>query len=96
MGVVTCRLVDIPQYPSICARTFRLEIWEVPEDYVADFAGSSDVDSPIGKRPIGTYDNVSEEYTSCIWVHSHPVGSLGKRLDYQILILLSPFTHPRV
>ena len=90
MGVITCRLVDILQ------RTFRLENWEVPEDYVADFAGSSDVDSPIGKRPIGTCDDVSEECTYCLWVHSHPIGSLGKRLDHQILILLAPFTHPRV
>jgi hypothetical protein len=75
---------------------YRLEFWEVPEDYVVDFAGSSDVDFPIGKKPIGTCDNISEERTCCIWVHSHPIGFLGKRLDHQTLILLSPFAHPRV
>jgi hypothetical protein len=28
--------------------------------------------------------------------HALPIGSLGERLDHQILILFSPFAHPRV
>ena len=28
--------------------------------------------------------------------HLHPIGSVGERLDDQVLSIVSPFAHPRV
>ena len=75
---------------------FRRVIWEVPEEYVADLVGNSVVEFPVGRKPIGTYDNVSEEHESFEIKHVHPIGFLGERLDHQFLILLSPFAHLHV
>ena len=43
---------------------FRLEIWEAPEEYVADLAGNSVVVFLVGRIPIGTCGDVREEYVS--------------------------------
>ena len=75
---------------------FRLEIWEVPEESVADLVGNSVVEFLVGRKPIGTCDNISEEDVTIPIGHSHPIGLLGERLDDQLLILVSPFSHPRV
>ena len=75
---------------------FRQEIWEVPEEYVADSMGNSAVEFLVGRKPIGTYGNVSVRGGSIAFGHSHPIGSVGERLYDQILILISPFAHHRV
>ena len=75
---------------------FRLEIREVPGGCVADLAADSVVESPVGRKPIGTCDDVSEEDVPFATGHAHPIGSLGERLNDQILILLPPFAHSRV
>src|ERR1700744_3287069 len=75
---------------------FRRVIWEVLEEYVADLAGNSAVTSLVGRKPIGTCGNVSKEDVSFETRHAHPIGFLGKRLDHQFLILLSPFAHPHI
>ena len=75
---------------------FRQAIPGVREEYVADLAGNNVVQSLVGKKPIGTCDNMSVDDASIAIGYSHPIGSLGERLDHQILILLTPFAHPRV
>ena len=75
---------------------FRLVIRGVPEEYVVDLAGNSVVEFLVGRKPIGTCDNISEEDVTIPIGHSHPIGLLGERLDDQLLILVSPFAHPRV
>ena len=75
---------------------FRRAIWEVPEEYVADLAGNSGVVLLVGRIPIGTCGNVRKEDVSFEARHAHAIGLLGKRLDHQPLILLSPFAHPLV
>ena len=39
---------------------------------------------------------MSEDDVSIAIEHLHPIGSVGERLDDQVLILDSPFAHPRV
>ena len=39
---------------------FRLEIWEVLEEYVADLVGNSAVEFPVGRKLIVTRGSVSE------------------------------------
>ena len=75
---------------------FRPVIREAPEEYVADLAGNSVVAILVGRKPIGTCGNVSEEDVSFETGHAHPIGFLGERLDHQFLILLSPSAHPHV
>jgi len=75
---------------------FRQEIREVPEEHVADLAGNSVVEFPVGRTPIGTCDNISEDHVPLAIGHSHPIGSVREHLNDQILILVSPFAHPRV
>src|ERR1700761_1067156 len=75
---------------------FRLEIQEAPEESVADLAGNSVVELLVGRKPIETCGNVSEEDVPFAIGHAHPISSLRKRLNDQILILLSPFAHPCV
>ena len=75
---------------------FRLGIREVPEEYVADLVGNIGVEFLVGKKPIGTCDNMSVDNVSIAIGDSHPVGPVGECLDDQLLILLSPFAHPRV
>ena len=75
---------------------FRPEIREVPEGCVVDLVADSVVDFQVGRIPIGTCDGVSEEDVSFTSGHSHPTGFRGEGLNDQILILLSPFAHPRV
>ena len=55
---------------------FRRVIWEVPEEYVADLVGNSVVEFPVGRKPIGTCDNVSKEPVSFEIRHVHPIGFL--------------------
>ena len=71
----------------------RLEILEVLEEYVEDLAGNNGVESLVGKIPIGTCGNMSVDDGSIAFGHSHPIGSVGERLDDQILILLAPFSY---
>ena len=73
---------------------FRPETRGVPEGFAADLMGSSAVELLVGRKPIGTCDDVSEEDVSFTGRYSHPIGSIGERLNDQILILLSPFAHP--
>ncbi len=65
---------------------FRQDIQEVPETYVADLAGSSAVEFLVGRKSIGTCDDMNEDDVSIEIGHSHPIGSVGERLDDQILI----------
>ena len=75
---------------------FRLEIQEAPGECAADLAGNSAVELLVGRKPIETCDNVSDEDVPFPIGHAHPISSLGERLNNQILILLSPFAHPCV
>ena len=75
---------------------FRLENQGVVEESLADLVGNSAVELLVGRKPIGTCDDVREEDVHLATGHAHAIGSLGERLDHQILILLSPFAHPRV
>ena len=75
---------------------FRPEIRGVPEEHVADSAGNSGVESLVGRKPIGTCKYMSEDKVRITIGHLHPIGSVGQRLDDQILIIVSPFAHPRV
>jgi hypothetical protein len=75
---------------------FHLEIREVPEEYDADLVGNSAVEFLVGRKPIGTCDDVSEEDATTVIGYSHPISFVGERLDDQILILNSPFAHLRV
>ena len=70
---------------------FRRAIWEAPEEYVADLAENSGVTSLVGRKPIGTYDNVSKENKSFRTRHAHSIRFLGERLDHQ---LISKITTP--
>ena len=75
---------------------FRQEIQEAPGECVADLAGNNAVELLVGRKPIETCDDVSEEDASFTIGYAHPISSLGERLNDQILILLSPFAHPCV
>ena len=75
---------------------FRLENREVHEVFVADSAGNSVVELLVGRIPIGTYGDISEQDVSFASGHAHPISSLGERLDHQLLILFSPFSHSHV
>src|SRR6202046_1879215 len=75
---------------------FRRGIREVPEESVADLAGNSVVEFLVGRKPIETCDDVREKDITIAIRHSHPVGFLGERLNDQLLVLVSPFSHPRV
>ena len=76
---------------------FRLENREVHEVFVADSAGNSVVEFLVGRKPIGTCGDVCQQHLSFAATgYAHPIGSLGERLDHQILIFLSPFSHPHI
>ena len=75
---------------------FHQVIREAPEGNVEDFVGNSVLSFPVGRIPIGTCGDVREEYVSFESRHAHPIGFLGERLDHQILIIFSPFSHPHV
>ena len=75
---------------------FRRENREVHGVFVADSAGNSVVVFPVGRKPIGTCDDVSQQDLPFAAGHARPICSLGERLDHQILILLSPFSHSHV
>jgi hypothetical protein len=40
---------------------FRLATREVPEEYVADLVGNSAVEFLVGRKPIGTCNDISEK-----------------------------------
>jgi hypothetical protein len=50
---------------------FRLEIREAREEYVADLAGNNVVAFLVGRKPIGTCDNISEENASYRTLDTH-------------------------
>ena len=75
---------------------FRLENPEVHEEFVADSAGNKVVELLAGRIPIGTCGDISERVVYFAAGHAHPICSLGERLDHQLLVRLSPFSHSHV
>ena len=75
---------------------FRRGIWEALEEYVVELAGNSVVAFPADRIPIGTCGVIRDEYIPFVIEHSHPISFLGERVDHQLLILLSPFSHTHI